>query len=107
MLVVLEGPSDHVTAPTFRDIAETVQDGLHGLGHPSNIVYCKNIAFDGCLVEGGKVVVLAAHNLASFLTEDGEPAVLEWKLLPPDTGKVKVRVPWDTLGRFRSSRRWD
>lgn len=90
VLVVLEGPSDGVTAPTFRDIAETVQDGLHGLGHPSRIVYCANIAFDGCVAEGRKVIVLAAHNLAIFSTVGGESAVLKWKLLPPDAGKVCV-----------------
>lgn len=86
VVVVLEGPSDHATAPTFRDIAETVQDGLHGLGHPSTIVYCVNIAFEGCFAEGGKVIVLAAHNLASFFTQEEESAVLERKLLPPDAG---------------------
>lgn len=90
VLVVLEGPSDRVTAPTFRDIAETVQNGLHGLGHPSTIVYCANIAFDDCVAGGGKVIVLAAHNLASFSTMEGESVVLKWKLLPPDAGKVRV-----------------
>lgn len=89
VLVVLEGPSDRTTGPTFRDIAETVQDGLHGLGHPSAIVYCAIIAFDGCIVEGAKVIVIAAHNLASFLTMEGESMVLERELLPPDAGKVK------------------
>ena len=87
VLVVLEGPTDDTTSLTFRDIAETVQDGLHGLGHPSRAIYCTNIALDNCLDEGGKVIVLAAHNLASFLTADGDSAVLKWKLLPPDAGK--------------------
>lgn len=88
MLVVLEGPSDHTTGLVFRDIADTVQDGLQRLGHPSRIVYCTNIAVDNCFVEGGKLVVLAAHNLASFVTADGRSAVLEKKLLPPEAGGI-------------------
>lgn len=88
MLVVLEGPSDHATALVFRDIADTVQDGLHRLGHPSRIVYCTNLAVDDCVVEGGKLIVLAAHNLASFVTADGRSAVLDMKLLPPEAGGV-------------------
>lgn len=87
MLIVLEGPSDRATALTFRDIAETVQDGLHGLGHPSRIIYCTHIAYDDCVVARGKLIVLAAHNLASFFTAEGESAVLELNLLPPDAGK--------------------
>lgn len=91
VVVVLEGRSDRVTGPTFRDIAETVQDGLHGLGHPSTIVYCANIAFGGCIAEGAKVIILAAHNLASFLVttrEGDELVVLKRKILPPDAGEV-------------------
>lgn len=84
---MLEGPSDDKTASTFRDIAETVQDGLHGLGHPSRVVYCTNIAVDTCVDDGGKVIVLAAHNLASFLTAEGDSAVLKLELLPSDAGE--------------------
>lgn len=86
VLVVLEGPSDDATALVFRDIADTVQDGLHHLGHPSTIVYCTNIAVDVCFVDGRKLIVLAAHNLASFVNTDGRSAVLENKLLPPEAG---------------------
>ncbi|CAN0396281.1 unnamed protein product [Ectocarpus sp. 8 AP-2014] len=84
VVVVLEGPSDQTTALVFRDIAETVQDGLQNLGHPSTIVYCTNLVADHCFAKGGKFIILAPHNLASYFTGGGGLAVLEKQLLPPD-----------------------
>lgn len=86
VLVVLEGQHDQTTAPVFRDIADTVQDGLHRLGHPSKMVYCTNLATDECAAEGEKVIVLAAHNLASYVTVDVKSAVLDRRLLPSEAG---------------------
>lgn len=86
LVVVPEGPSDQTTALVFRDIAETVQDGLHNLGHPSRIVYCTNLVTDHCFAKGGSFIILAPHNLASYFTGDGGLAVLEKQLLPPDAG---------------------
>lgn len=87
VLVVLAGPIDTMTAPIFGDIANTVQDGLRTLGHPSRVIYCSNLATDGCFAQGQQLIVLAAHNLASYFTSEGALAVLEMNLLPPEAGK--------------------
>lgn len=79
-----------MTAPVFRDIADTVQDGLHRLGHPSTIIYCTNIAFDNCVGNRRRLIVLAAHNLASFVTADGRSGVLEKNILPPGAGEALI-----------------
>lgn len=90
VVVVPEGRSDQTTALVFCDIAETVQDGLQDLGHPSRIVYCTNLVTDHCFAKGGKFIILAPHNLASYFTGDGGLAVLEKQLLPPDAGDATL-----------------
>ncbi|CAN0235606.1 unnamed protein product, partial [Hapterophycus canaliculatus] len=67
IIVVVEGPSDHTTALVFHDIAQIVQGGLHNLGYPSRVVYCTNLVADRCFVEGERLIVLAPHNLASYI----------------------------------------
>lgn len=88
ILVVLEGHSDTSTALVFEDIAITVKDGLDALGCTARIVYCANLATDSCFAEEEQVLVLAAHNLASYFTPQGTLAVLEGNLLPQDAGEI-------------------
>lgn len=87
VLVLLEGQNDKTTAPIFRDIADTVQDGLRNLGHPTRVVYCANLATDSCFVSGEQLIILAAHNLANYVTSEGALAVLEKKLIPSDASE--------------------
>ena len=87
VLVVLEGRNDKITGPIFRDIADIVRDGLRNLGHPTRVVYCANLATDGCFASGEQLIVLAAHNLANYVTLEGALAVLETKLIPPNASE--------------------
>lgn len=87
VLVVLDGHNDKTTGPTFRDIADIVRDGLRNLGYPSRVVYCANLATDACFVSGEQLIVLAAHNLANYITLEGALAVLERNLIPSDASE--------------------
>ncbi|CAM9274393.1 unnamed protein product, partial [Discosporangium mesarthrocarpum] len=82
VLVILQGPEDKTTQPVFRDIAEVIDYGLRSLGLQSKIVYCRNLLTDQCFTEGNKIIVVAAHNLISFVTAEGQLAVLSHKVLP-------------------------
>lgn len=104
VLVVLEGRTDDVTAAVFSDIADIVQDGLDFLGYESRIVYCVNLATGDCFMKDEKVIVLAAHSLASYFTQRGTLAVLEGNLLPSDAGEAAVTQEVDhTIGEKQSA----
>lgn len=99
VLVVLEGDTDDVTAAVFSDIADIVQDGLDSLGYESRIVYCVNLATGDCFMKDEKVIVLAAHSLASYSTQRGTLAVLEGDLLPSDAGEAPITQEVDRIDR--------
>ena len=102
VLVVLEGHDDKVTGRIFQDIADIVRDGLRNLGHPTRVVYCANLATEACFVSGEQLIVLAAHNLANYVTLEGALAVLEMNLIPSDASESDC-VCYSTLGNFALS----
>lgn len=99
VLVVLEGHSDKMTGPIFQDIADIVRDGLRNLGHPTRVVYCANLATEACFVSGEQLIVLAAHNLANYVTLEGALAVPEMNLIPSDASESDS-VSYSKLGNF-------
>lgn len=88
VLVVLEGHVDNTTAAVFSDVADIIHHGLESLGYESRIVYCVDLATGDCFMQDEKVIVLAAHFLASYFTGRGTLAVLEGNLLPSDAGEA-------------------
>lgn len=102
VLVVLEGQDDKVTGPIFRDIADIVRDGLRNLGHPTRVVYCANLVTDACFVSGERLIVLAAHNLANYVTLEGVLAVLERSLIPSDSSESPTNCSCRSPVRFSS-----
>jgi hypothetical protein len=65
--------------------------GLRELGLRVDTAFCMQLDRCDLPLQGPQWIVLAAHNLASYLNDDGTPAVLTRSdLVPQDAGKRRL-----------------